>query len=447
MDRRTLTKVAVVAAHIRKFSTITSGQQCCQGIDAKGVASPCPPLWYDAARSSPTRFSTGRGSSSAGGVPEPSTNIVRILIDYRPALKHRTGVGLWVTCLVEALARQDAVTRSDLTVFSSSWKDRLTTALPPGVRGVDGRVPVQCLNWLWHRHEWPPVELLAGGPFDVVHSPTPLLVPSRGAAHVVTIHDLDFLNHPERGAREIRRDYARLARAHAHRADVVVTPSQYTAERVVTAFDLAPDRIVVCPNGAPGWPARPATLAPEHLLFVGTVSARKNVGRLLEAYARVRVTHPHAPPLVLAGKVSPQDAAILEPLARAPLAGHVRHQGYVDNERLRGLYERAIALILPSLDEGFGVPALEAMEMGVPVLAARRGALPEVVGDAGLLVDPLDVGAMATAIEQLVTDDHLRRRLSTAGPVQARRFSWEASAARLREAYAMAVEHRLARTR
>lgn len=365
---------------------------------------------------------------------------MRILIDYRPALRHRTGVGLWVSRLVEALARQDASTRPEVTVFSSSWKDRLTA--PVGVHAVDRRIPVRCLNWLWHRHQWPPVEALARGRFDVVHSPTPLLIPTRGAAQVVTIHDLDFLGHPERNVREIRRDYGRLARAHAREADMVVTPSRYTADRIQHTFNLSPDRIVVCPNGAPGWALRPAAVTPEHLLFVGTVSARKNVVRLLDAYARVRRSVPDAPPLVLAGQVDPHDQELLAPLDRPPLAGHVHHEGYVGDERLRTLYEQAVGLILPSLDEGFGIPALEAMEMGVPVLAARRGALPEVVGDAGLLVDPVDVDALAAGIESLVTDTALRQRLATAGPVQARRFSWNLSAERLRDAYALAVERR-----
>ena len=399
------------------------------------------PLCYDAPQAggdlSPVHGRT------AGGGSDPSTKIVRILIDYRPALRHRTGVGLWVARLVDALARLDSA-RPDLTVFSSSWKDRLTTTLPAGVRRVDRRVPVQCLNWLWHRQEWPPVELLAPGPFDVVHSPTPLMVPTRSAAQVVTIHDVDFLVHPERGVREIRRDYARLAHAHAHRADVVVVPSHYTGEQVATRLDLAPERIVVCPNGPPGWPTRADTPRPKHLLFVGTVSARKNVDRLLDAYARVRATQPQVPPLVLAGQLSPDDAAVLAPLRQPPLAGHVRHEGYVDDQRLRALYEQAVGLILPSLDEGFGIPALEAMELGVPVLAARCGALPEVVGDAGLLVDPLDVEALAAAIGRLVTDDQLCRRLSAAGPVQARRFSWRASADRLRAAYELAIERRRA---
>jgi len=399
------------------------------------------PLCYDAPQAGEDLFPVhGR---TAGGGSDPSTKIVRILIDYRPALRHRTGVGLWVARLVDALAQLGSA-RPDLTVFSSSWKDRLTTTLPAGVRRVDRRVPVQCLNWLWHRQEWPPVELLAPGPFDVVHSPTPLMVPTRSAARVVTIHDVDFLAHPERGVREIRRDYARLARAHAHRADVVVVPSHYTGEQVAARLDLSPERIVVCPNGPPGWPMRADTPRPKHLLFVGTVSARKNVDRLLDAYARVRATHPQVPPLVLAGQLSSDEAAVLAPLGQPPLAGHVRHEGYVDDQRLRTLYEQAVGLILPSLDEGFGIPALEAMELGVPVLAARSGALPEVVGEAGLLVDPLDVEALAAAIGRLVTDDELRRRLSAAGPVQARRFSWRASADRLRDAYEVAIERRRA---
>lgn len=400
------------------------------------------PLCYDAPQAGGDLFPV-HGRPVSGG-SDPSTKIVRILIDYRPALRHRTGAGLWIAGLVEALARQDAATRPDLTVFSSSWKDRLTTALPTGVHAVDRRVPVRCLNWLWHRHQWPPVEALARGPFDVVHSPTPLLIPTRGAAQMVTIHDLDFLEHPERSVREIRRDYDRLAREHARQADVVVVSSHYTAGCVQSTFNLCSERVVVCPCGSRGWPKRPAATTPEHLLFVGTVSARKNVVRLLEAYAGVRRANPDAPPLVLVGHVPPDEAALLSPLDRAPLAGHVRHEGYVDDERLRTLYERAVGLILPSLDEGFGIPALEAMEMGVPVLAARRGALPEVVGDAGLLVDPLDVGALAAAIGRLVTDDELCRRLSAAGPVQARRFSWRASADRLRAAYEMAVERRRA---
>ena len=366
--------------------------------------------------------------------------IVRILIDYRPALRHRTGVGLWVAHLVEALAERQEANAHEITVFSSSWKDRLVAPLPAGVSSVDRRVPVRLLNWLWHRREWPAVESLACGTFDVVHSPSPLLIPARRAARLVTIHDVDFLCHPARSAREIRRDYPDLARAHAHRADGIVVPSAHTGDEVARRFDLPRDRIVVCPNGAPDWSARTRPPATGHLLFVGTITPRKNVDRLLTAYAQVRARRHDVPPLVLVGQATPESSQTLGRLISPPLAGHVRHEGYVDNRSLRQLYEEAVLVVLPSLDEGFGIPALEAMTVGVPLIAAARGALPEVVGDAGLLVDPLDVAALAAALERVLTDDQLRGQLSAAGPARAREFSWRASADALTGAYAQAIE-------
>jgi glycosyltransferase involved in cell wall biosynthesis len=351
-------------------------------------------------------------------------------------------VGLWVARLVEALAERQGANALEITVFSSSWKDRLAMTLPAGVTGVDRRVPVGLLNYLWHHGEWPAVEALATGPFDIVHSPSPLLVPTRRAARVVTIHDVDFLSHPERGVREIRRDYPVLARSHAHRADGIVVPSAHTGDEVARSLEVPRDRIVVCPNGAPDWPTRTRPPAAGHLLFVGTLTPRKNVDRLLTAYELVRERRPQTPPLVLAGQSTPESTLMLGRLTRSPLAGHVRHEGYVDERQLRKLYEEAVLLVLPSLDEGFGIPALEAMTVGVPVIAAARGALPEVVGDAGLLVDPLDESALAAALERMLSDAQLRERLSLAGGARARRFSWRASAAALTGAYAQAIERR-----
>ena len=144
---------------------------------------------------------------------------MRVLIDYRPALRARTGVGEWVHRLVTALAEIDDPV--ELTVFASSWKDRLTQTLPPTVGKIDRRIPVSVLNYCWHRLEWPPIEMVAGSRFDVVHTPHPLLIPTRHAAQVVTIHDLDFLDHPDRADAEVRRDYPALVERHARRANRV----------------------------------------------------------------------------------------------------------------------------------------------------------------------------------------------------------------------------------
>ena len=142
-----------------------------------------------------------------------------------------------------------------------------------GATLVDRRVPVRLLNFLWHRLEWPPAETLSGGAFDIVHSPHPLLLPSRSAARVVTIHDLYFLSHPERSRAEVRRDYPRLARAHAHRADQIIVPSQFTGFDVQARLDVAPERISVCPHGRPAWMPRTTVPAQGYVLFFGRPQA------------------------------------------------------------------------------------------------------------------------------------------------------------------------------
>ena len=377
---------------------------------------------------------------------------MRVLLDYRPALRAPTGVGAFVHHLAAALADPDlggpGSEPVEVTLFSASWKDRLGTAgdrgLPGAVATIDRRIPVRLLNAAWHRAEWPPIEALAGRRFDVVHSPHPLLLPSRRAAQVVTVHDLDFLDHPERAWGEIRRDYPALARRHARRAAHVVVPSRYTAGEVVRRLGVPRERIAICPNGAPPWTPRPAPPAAGHLLFVGSLAPRKNVAGLLAAYARLAAQRADVPDLVLAGGAAPDgtDTEWRRALDDSRLAGRVRRTGYVDASTLRSLYVGACALVLPSFDEGFGLPALEAMTLGVPVVASNRGALPEVVGSAGLLFDPTDAAALTHALSRILDEPGLRARCAARGPVQAREFDWRASARTLRSAYRKAIEAR-----
>ena len=309
---------------------------------------------------------------------------------------------------------------------------------------MDRRVPVRTLNFAWHRFGWPPVERLAG-PADVAHSAHPLLMPAARAAQAVTIHDLDFLEHPERTSREIRRDYPRLARAHAQRAHLVVVSSESTAKLVSNFLGVPDNRLVVCPAGAPEWALRVATAAPrarEYFLFVGTLEPRKNVGVLLAAYERLLARLPSAPPLRLAGKSEFQGETLLQQIGRPPLAGRVTHLGYVSADVKPQIYAAARALVIPSLHEGFGLTALEAMSAGVPVIASRRGSLPEVLGDAAMFVDPEDPESIARAMEKVATDENAARALASAGARRAALFSWPRSAATLRRAYDAAVQRR-----
>ena len=293
---------------------------------------------------------------------------LRILLDYRPALRARTGVGEYAHELAG----------DTLTLFSSSWKDRLSPGTLPGARVIDRRVPVTVLNAAWHRAGWPPIEMLAG-PQDIVHSLHPLLMPSRRARQVVTVHDLDFLDHPERTQAEIRRDY--------------------------------------------------------RILFMGTLEPRKNVGVLLAAYAALIARKPDAPPLWLAGGATEAAAPWLREIAQPPLAGRVEHLGYVATDRRYDLYARASMLVLPSHLEGFGLPVLEAMTAGVPVIVSNRGALPEVAGDAAQIVEADAAGGFAEAMRRYLEDPAFAAAAVARGLARARAYSWDASARTLLAAY------------
>lgn len=373
---------------------------------------------------------------------------MRILVDYRPALRARTGVGEFAHELVRAYAARHP---ASVTAFTSSWADRPAPDLSGelGVAVSDHRIPVRVLNLLWHRFEWPPVEWLAGA-HDVVHTFHPLLMPARASAQVVTINDLFFLTSPDQVRGEIRRDYPALARHHACRADAVIAISEYTRRQTIDRLGVDPSRVHVCLPGAPVW--RRLGTAPHvpddgYVLHVGTLEPRKNVGVLLDAYAQLLEAGEPVPRLVLAGRATPDAEPWLRRVTEAPLRGRVEHLGYIAEENREALYAGARLLVMPSLDEGFGLPVLEAMSAGIPVIASSRGALPEVVGSAGMLIDAADSRALATAIARLTQDTGFATSQAIAGLARARAFDWARSADHLHAAYASAVRVRAGRRR
>lgn len=375
--------------------------------------------------------------------------LVRILLDYRPALRQRTGVGEFVHELARALSASANPSSADqLTILTVSWKDRLA----PEVRAeldrvtvVDRRIPARVLTWSWNRLEWPPVEWLAGVA-DVVHAQTPLLIPSSNAAQVVTIHDLHFLSHPDLSEAEIRRDFPALVHQHAQRADHVVVSSQYAAREVQRRLDVAPARLTVCPPGAPAWAADIARDRADKdpgsaVLFVGTLEPRKNIDGLLTAYTRLRERRPDAPSLILAGRVRESVTSVVARIDKAALSGHVNVLGYVGDQDRRRLYRQARMLILPSFEEGFGLPVLEAMACGVPVVISNRGSLPEVAGAAASPVDPDDTDALVAEMERLLDPDAALAAIRQ-GLAQASRYTWESCAQAARAAYRAALSAR-----
>lgn len=365
---------------------------------------------------------------------------MRIALDIRPSLSKPTGVGAYVSALAQRLPL--AAPQDQFVYFSASLRERYpATSWPPNVRLVDRRIPVRALNFAWNRLGWPSLDFLARSSFDLVHSPHPLIVPGKRAKQIVTLHDLFFLKHPEWTRAEIRRDYAPLVREHARRADGILCVSEYTAAEARLLLDVPPEKIAVVPNGVdpifrePISPADvDAVLARRRLprgaiLFVGTEEKRKNLVTLAMAYMGMARRRTRMPPLVLVGPGSywTQGGSIVGPQIRAT--------GYLETREIRALMAASAMLILPSLEEGFGLPVVEAMAAGLPVVCSRGSALEEVAGEAATLVNPLDTESVASGIERILEDpeyaDDRRRR----GLEQSRKFDWDIAARQTVEFY------------
>jgi len=358
-------------------------------------------------------------------------------MDYRPALRARSGVGEYVHQLADALTRN--YPEDHVTLFTSSWRDRPAPTLPAD-RVADYRIPVRVLNFTWHNLEWPPIEWLTGERCDVAFSPHPLMLPAQRAAQVVMIHDLDFLNHPERTHREIKRDYPRLAASHARRARRIVVPSPHTASEVARVLGVPLERIAICPAGPPRWP-RPASGFDRHgyVLFMGTLEPRKNLGGLLVAYRQLLESGQQTPKLLIVGRAQDNTRQWLDAIEAPPFREHVEHVGYVADEDRQRIYSGARVLVLPSFEEGFGMVALEAMSLGIPIITSAVGALPELVQDAGLSIDPSDPASIARALTCILGDDALAATLSRRGMARARAFSWERAATLVRDTFRDAI--------
>ncbi|MFM2125931.1 MAG: hypothetical protein RL328_2382 [Acidobacteriota bacterium] len=240
---------------------------------------------------------------------------------------------------------------------------------------------------------------------------------------VTTFHDL-FVMTGEYSSPEFRARFTEQARGAAERSDLFIAVSQFTANQMTELLNIEPARIRVIPHGV-----EIPVAAPEPreriVLFVGAIQKRKNISALVRAFEAM----PPGWRLVLAGAVSGYGAADeLAAIEASPRRQDIRIAGYVSADELESLYARASIFAFPSLDEGFGMPVLDAMARGVPVVTSNRSAMPEVAGDAALLVDPERVEAIAEALRSLASDRALQNDLRTRGLARARQFSWASAA-------------------
>jgi glycosyltransferase involved in cell wall biosynthesis len=256
--------------------------------------------------------------------------------------------------------------------------------------------------------------------------------------YVVTIHDMSLALLPECSTWKMRLIVPRVLPRVARRARLVLVPSIATRDDVVRLLSVDPGRVRVIPHAAPRAfaeaPFASAPGGPPYFLFVGNLEPRKNLARALRAFARVAPSLPGHRFLIV-GRPGWKYADVLREAARPELAGRVELRGYVGEDELPALYRGAAAFVYPSLYEGFGLPVIEAMACGAPVLTSRVSALPELAEGAAVLVDPYDETALAEALQALATDAGLRERLRADGRARAAQYSWEATARQTVEAY------------
>lgn len=375
---------------------------------------------------------------------------MRILVDYTSGIAQNAGIGRYTRNLVDALLRIDHA--DSFTLFSA---DRpLSSRGFPAARNarvVVGPLSNKRMTTIWHRIRAPlPIEALAGRA-DVFHSPDFALPPVARARTVVTIHDLAFHTHPECALPGLRQYLLRVTPRAVERANEIIAVSQRTADdlvaimgaprekitRIYLGVDLGLRRIddsgqleqVVTRYGI----QRPFALA------VGTIEPRKNYERLIRAFARICGESGAPAQLVIVGRRGWLYEGVFSALGEAGLGDSALILEQVSDSDLAALYSMAMMLVTPSLYEGFGLPPVEAMAFGVPVVVSDGGALPEVVGNAGIVIPATDVEALARALLRVGADENLRHEMSQAGLERARLFDWTAAARATLAVYQRAI--------
>ncbi len=374
---------------------------------------------------------------------------LRIAIDYTAAVNQNAGIGRFVRNLVGALLELD--TTNSYLLLHAAPNPGANLSFPRGqnVSRRPLRLSERWLNIIWHRLNAPlPIEWLTG-PLDIYHSPDFVLPPIRHARTVLTVHDLAFLLYPECADEHLRAYLEKMVPRSVARADFVVADSENTRNDVICLLGAPPDRVAVVPGGVDASfrpvddPARQRALRQRiglddetpFILFVGVIEPRKNLDGLLEAFGilKSRQTLPHK--LVVVGRRGWLWEGIMQRAERSPVRDDTIFPGFVPEAELATLYSAAQMFVFPSHYEGFGLPVLEAMACGTPVVASRASSLPEVVGDAGLQVDPDDSEQLAAALELLALNPNVRDDMRRRGSERAAQFTWQAAAATLLEVY------------
>ncbi|HXI22661.1 MAG TPA: glycosyltransferase family 1 protein [Pyrinomonadaceae bacterium] len=371
---------------------------------------------------------------------------MHIAIDAHSVGSQLAGNETYAVNLIEALAEVDQANQYTLYVTRQSAIDQFANRWPNFK--VKRTVPHTPLVRI-------PVTLsaeLRRNPVDVLHVQytAPPLAP---CPVVATIHDLSFEHLPETFNRRSRAQLRLTVRRTARKAAQILTLSEFSRRDIVDTYSIAPDRVSVTPAAAPSHfkPIEDETelrkiqehygIARDYILSVSSIQPRKNLIRLIEAYSCLRGLRPEGklPQLVLVGKRGWLDDETFRAAQRHSANNDIAFTGYVAETDLPALYSGATCFVYPSFFEGFGLPILEAMQCGAPVIAGNRTSIPEVVGQAGLLFDPFDTNSLVQALTRVLDDSEFRAALRMQGLERARQFDWKQTARMTLQAYQKAA--------
>ncbi|NDJ53717.1 MAG: glycosyltransferase family 4 protein [Chloroflexi bacterium] len=364
--------------------------------------------------------------------------MLRIGIDARLTYYRQGGIAASIRHLIEELPHIDT---QNQYIILHSRKDQNNLATAPNQK--------RAICWTPSHHRWERYALaveVAPRRLDLLHSPD-FIPPVNGAYRsIITIHDLTFLHYPQFLTEESRRYYNDQIEAAVRRADHILCDSDATRNDVLNMLPVSEEKATTVWLGLSNHFYRPseptiATFCDQHqlsrgyLLFVGTFEPRKNLPGLLQAYHSLRSTLPDSPKLVIAGRRGWLYDEALKRATNLGLSDHVVWLENVPYDDLPALYSAASLLCLPSFYEGFGFPPLEAMACGTPTVVANRASLPELVGEAAILVDPDDPDSIADAMTRILTDSNLATSLRARGLERIELFSWRRCAQQTHDIY------------
>jgi glycosyltransferase involved in cell wall biosynthesis len=363
-------------------------------------------------------------------------------MDYQPAVAQRAGIGRYTRVLAEQLVRT-AGSDDRLRLFYLDFSRKAATLDVPGAELVPHRLfPGRVLQRMWRHVGWPAFDDLAG-PADVYHFTNFILPPLRRGKSVVTIFDMSFERFPQFAEDRNLRFLRAGIRNTVARADAIITISQFSSDEIEALLPASKGKLHPIPLGISQDFRRPPDadigalrkslgLERPYLLTVGTIEPRKNLPFLVDVFERLAGTDVD---LVIAGMPGWKCEPILARFADSRRADRIRYVQYVPDGGLAALYAGAELFVVPSFYEGFGFPPLEAMACGTPVVSSAGGSLPEVLGDAALVLQGFDADHWAAEVGQLLSDSLRRKALATAGVAQAARYRWETTARQTWDVY------------